>query len=62
MTTPGKKPPMDYDESEFDYGATACMLCDATTELVDTGGTYVMQINHDDTCPVMLALYEKDES
>lgn len=62
-TTPGKKPPIDYDESEFDYGPVACALCDADLVFIDTGDNIgEMEIRHDADCPIMLAHYEKDES
>jgi hypothetical protein len=69
MTTPSKRPPMGFTEmaalvqSGLDHGAVACESCDADLALVDTGGNvYVLEVRHDDTCPFLLARYEKDES
>jgi hypothetical protein len=61
MTTPGKKPPIDYD-AEFDYDddAPACELCDGILAPVDTGGNVF--VRHDDDCPVLAAIYDKDDS
>jgi hypothetical protein len=66
MTTP-KRPPMEFTEKAalvqagLDHGAVPCGSCDADIALVDTGGNvYVMEIQHDDDCPFLLAHYEKD--
>jgi hypothetical protein len=66
MTTP-KRRPFDYSEivdliqSGFDQGGVACEFCDADLALIDTGGhVFVLEVRHDDDCPLLLAIYDKD--